>query len=524
MARKRLPLLFILLFIIFVLLVLLWTIFKQDETASQLDSTKHKVQTMELSFFIPTPIDTKLPPFNDDFIRQTIEEKFNVTMDITYKLPGYDYTNAIESLLLSNNPPDMWIDMSNDKASKFALNGVLADMTPYISPLTMPNYFKYWTNEKEIKQFHIHNKFYRLPLPYDKNSYRSYYIREDWLTKLGLEIPRSYSEYLNVLHAFTFNDPDGNHLEDTYGFSTSGNGSSISTDWPEYAKNELFYPAYMSNKKLIDMESDLNIEHVVNDILHVIQLGVVDPDWFLNQGTEHIYKAVHGKVGIVLGQTADFALDANPTSIQTLSRAIDPEANWLPFNPLGNVPLSAGISPDIPFVFSKLMADTQPQKVKKIVEILDWLASEEGYLLTHYGIENKHYTRSGNMITPLPLTPDEIIRNDFMKIWSFFTPDTPSVLGLQVINPNFTERDKEIKQFLATLPVIPKVGVALAPPIGIDVAAFRAKQNELQIKMMFFDQSGQNWPDYYQEIMDQYNGDKIIKNFEQQVIAANKEN
>jgi len=519
MIRNRL-LLFIVPLMIASIFILAWILFGPFQQSNIEDYANQGKQQLRLKLFVPAPNNVKLPDAMDDFIRQTIENQFNVRLDITYMVPGTDYNAAIEAALLANDPPDMWIGGTNDGASKLALSGVLADMTPYISPLTMPNYYKYWISEKEIKQFQIHNRFYRAPLPYDKNAYRSYYIRKDWLDHLGLDIPRNYSEYLKVLHAFTFDDPDGNGIQDTYGFTTSGNSTSLSTDWPEYAKNGLVYPAYMNNNMLVDMESDLRVGQVVDDILKVIDQSVVDPDWFLNQGTEHIDKAIQGKAGIVLGQTADFALVANPSSIQSLSQAINPLANWVPFNPLGSEPLRAGISPDVPFVFSKLAGDSHPEKLKKIVEILDWLAGEEGFLLTHYGLEKKQYERSGNKITLLAVSDEEVVKHDFMKIWSFFTPDSPSVLGLQVVNPRLTERDKEIKAFLAALPVKPKLGVALAPPIGIDVGAFRARQNELQVKMLFSDKSGKMWPTYYEEIMTKYDGNQIIKNFEKQVRSA----
>jgi len=169
-----------------------------------------------------------------------------------------------------------------------------------------------------------------------------------------------------------------------------------------------------------------------------------------------------------------------------------------------------------------MIADKEPAKIKKIVEILDWLAGEEGYLLTHYGLEGEHYERSGNTITLLPQSAENVAIYDFMKLWSFFTPEAPSVLGLQVIDPKLTARDKEIKAFLAGLPVKPKLGVALAPPIGIDVGAFRARQNELQVKMLFSDRTGSMWPTYYEEIMTKYDGKKIIKNFEDQVKSASE--
>ena len=50
-----------------------------------------------------------------------------------------------------------------------------------------------------------------------------YCIRKDWLANLGLEMPTNDREFLEVLKQFTFNDPDGNGKDDTWG--TTSNGS-----------------------------------------------------------------------------------------------------------------------------------------------------------------------------------------------------------------------------------------------------------------------------------------------------------
>ena len=43
-------------------------------------------------------------------------------------------------------------------------------------------------------------------------------IRKDWLDKLGLSVPVTLDDYYEVMKAFTFNDPDGNGVNDTYGY------------------------------------------------------------------------------------------------------------------------------------------------------------------------------------------------------------------------------------------------------------------------------------------------------------------
>lgn len=46
-------------------------------------------------------------------------------------------------------------------------------------------------------------------------------IRTDWLENLGLEMPTNLEEFAAVMHAFTYDDPDGNGLDDTIGYSFS---------------------------------------------------------------------------------------------------------------------------------------------------------------------------------------------------------------------------------------------------------------------------------------------------------------
>lgn len=504
-----------------------WQVMQQAADDKSEDSHRSTAgDELQLSVFISVPGRMEIKDESRDFVRKAIEEKFNVRLNVRYEEPGNYYDAQLTALLHANNAPDMWIVRNSDGGSKHTLDGVLADMAPYVSPLTMPNYFKYWETERELIGYQIHNQFSRAPVPYDKNAYRSYYIRKDWLDRLGLEIPATYEKYLDVLRAFTFRDPDGNGLDDTYGFSASGNGTRLSTDWPEYVKNGLAYPAFMENNRFVDMESDLRIGGVVDDIVRVLDEGVVDPDWFLNKGNEHIEKAVRGEVGVVLGETADFALDANPQSLQTRGKTVNPEANWVPFSPFGNKPLRTGVDPGYPFVFAKSTADNTPEKLVRMVEILDWLAGEEGFLLTHYGLEGEHYTRDGNSITLLDAEREQEIAEagDFLSVWSFFTPEVPSIFGLKVVNVRPTDHDMRVKEFLASLPVEEKLGTALTPPIGIDEGLFRAKQNEFQVKMLFSERSGKNWPAYRAQIMHDYDGEPILQNFESQVRKARKSN
>ncbi|TMV52990.1 extracellular solute-binding protein [Paenibacillus mesophilus] len=479
-------------------------------------------EKMPLRIFIDAQNNAMLPPEQDDFVKKTIEEKFNVKLKVEYMAPGEDYNKKINAYLTSNDPPDMWRDSNGDGGSKYALDGLLGDMSKYVTPQAMPNYFKYWVDETTLKRYQVHNQFVRAPVPYSKEIYRAWYIRKDWLDKLGLQVPKTYDDYMKVLRAFTNDDPDGNGKKDTYGFSMSAGGDGIGLDWPEYRKNGLVFASFIENGVFKDTQTDPRVEGVLNDIAKVIGEGVIDPDWFLNKATQHVDKAAQGKVGVVLGSTKDFAFDSNPQSLQSKAKAIFPNANWVPFTPFGDQPLQSGIAPGSPFLFHKTIVEKHPDKVKKITEILDWLASEEGFILTHYGQDGKHYARSGKTITLKPdaIQEDIVKKGDWLSIWDFFTPNTPNTFGLTVVDPRQTDRDRNIIKTLAAIPTAPYIGTSLAPPAGFDLAAFRKRQRELQAKAVFEDKSGKNWPSYREELMTKYNGSKLFDAYAEQIKAA----
>jgi ABC-type glycerol-3-phosphate transport system substrate-binding protein len=479
---------------------------------------------LKLHLLISGSTSSPLPASDQDFVRVMIESKFDVNLQLTVMAPDEEYNVAIARMLAANDPPDMWLNISSDGGAQHILDNVLADMNFYVTPSTMPNYFQYWIDEKELREYQVHNKFARAPLPYDDKSYRAYYIRKDWLDRLGLAIPQTYDQYVETLRAFAYEDPDGNGVDDTYGFTTYGNGTSISQEWPEYRKNGLVYPYHYENNTLVDMQTDPRVGNVVDDIRKVIDEGLVDPDWFLNTDGKHIDKAIQGKVGVILGDTADFALDSNPDSLQSRAATINPKAEWVPFNPLVNQPLQVAVSASYPFVFSNNTAGLHPEKLKKTAAILDWLAGEEGFLLTHYGLEGTHYSREGNTITlhsPSKATNAENAET-LLDIWSFFTPDRPDVLGLTVIDPLVSERDKEILQMIGQIPVYESLGTTLTPPLGVDVEDMRAAQHEMQVKMLFSDKSGHNWPAYREKLMTEHNGELILNQYENKIRSARR--
>lgn len=492
-----------------------------DSKSSNGDSKGTAKEKLELKWFINAPNTAKLPPVDKDFVKKIIDEKFNVDLKIEHMALSPDYTNKLNLKLTSGDIPDMFVSSGVD-SNKYIQDGAVADLTKYVTPETMPNYFKYWVTQDELKRFQVENVFKRAPIPWAKTQYQSYYIRKDWLDKLGLKMPETYDEMLEVMRAFTTKDPDGNGKNDTYGFTTAGNGTSIPRDFPQFYNNGLIASFMLEGDQFIDVATDIRVGKTLDDMKKFLDEKVVDPDWFLNKTGQQYEKAQQGKAGIVYSSSREFAFDNHPSSIQKKTKEVTgvQTVDWQPFHPWAKTGVFTEALPQNPFMFS---AKTSEEKIKRSIEIMDWLFSPEGFLLTHYGQEGVHYKKNGNKVEVIPdaYKRDITDNGNFLDIYGSFTPlNDYSLVGIELVDPRETDRDRQILQKLKTYKYIPSIGTNVAAPPGTNLADLRKQMNAYQVKIMFEEKDASNWPKYRQELMTKYGGKQIFEAYAQQISAA----
>lgn len=101
--------------------------------------------------------------------------------------------------------------------------------------------------------------------------------RLDWLNNLGLKEPETLDEFYDMLYAFTYNDPDGNGQNDTYGFVLS----SYTGPWDIM---QLWFGA--PNAWGIDANGDLVPTHMTEEydealkwFRQIYSEGLINPDF-----------------------------------------------------------------------------------------------------------------------------------------------------------------------------------------------------------------------------------------------------
>lgn len=225
--------------------------------------------------------------YNDCLTFQLLEEKTGCHVE--WKVPASGAkAERFNMMMASGSLPDAivydWINAPGG-AQAYIDDGIIVDITDYIDEC-MPNFSKILKENPEIKRDVVNDdgRIYTIPLiRIDKElgTYQGPVIREDWLNKLGLDIPKTPDELYNVLKAFKTQDPNGNGQADE--IPMTGNKFSGSTGieplmWPFgtitgfYLKDdEVVYGPLMPEYKEA-------LEYVVK----LFSEGLIDQDYLLN--------------------------------------------------------------------------------------------------------------------------------------------------------------------------------------------------------------------------------------------------
>lgn len=109
-----------------------------------------------------------------------------------------------------------------DLWKEYAAEGAWADLTDYVTDeyTDLNNYVgEYWTYARQ------NGRIMGVPSLSGTPSNHVVAIRQDWLNKLNLEVPKTLDDYITVMRAFTNDDPDGDGEKNTYGMGGSGTGT-----------------------------------------------------------------------------------------------------------------------------------------------------------------------------------------------------------------------------------------------------------------------------------------------------------
>ncbi|PRA03491.1 MULTISPECIES: extracellular solute-binding protein [unclassified Paenibacillus] len=219
-------------------------------------------------------------------------------------------------------------------------------------------------------------------------------MRQDWLDALNLKVPTNIDEWYTVLKAFKEQDPNGNGKPDELPF-TGNWGPGNLTKLHDFAAAFGVIGGFQLNGDKVEFGP---IQPGYRDFLETMakwyKEGLIDPEIMTNDGKAFDYKvtsnlagAYQGGVFSGMGKYFNLMRDTDPNfNVTGVPWPVSPDGtSYATFN-LENKVLSYG---------EAITASADEDKLKYIVQWMDYNYSEEGSNLFNFGIENDSYVRDG---------------------------------------------------------------------------------------------------------------------------------
>ena len=343
----------------------------------------------------------------DNWWTRYVNEKIaHLGAKISYiAIPRPQEAQLLSTMLAANNAPDISKTNEIPLLKTYLTGGGVADITGYVDRFG-PN-IKALLGPEVIEDIKYDNKLYWIPHMQNGIESRTTWIRKDWLDAVNLDTPSTPEEFYNVLKVIKEKDP-GRRGASLIPLAIPAGANNVSINpsfsnydsvglpgfikepltpeklltpipmWPEYKEafrflNRLYAEGLITDAFITDRDESLFRQNIARgDVFAFINFG------------HYPYHSAYGGLYDRLRETDAKAVLANVStfrSSKTASRMEYRETN--------------------PVYGYRFFVPASSRNVELAVKVLDFLSSEEGYLVGGLGILDQDYTMVNNVPTPI---------------------------------------------------------------------------------------------------------------------------
>jgi len=221
-------------------------------------------------------------------------------IDIEWIIIPPDQLQQRQSILVgSGDVPDV-IPMSMAQMIQWSDMGVIQHIDS-LHDRMYPN-IRNFLSDDDLKPTKYNGHTYGIMIPANRlQNPTIMVIRTDWLEKVRLPMPKTIDELYNVLRAFTFDDPDGNGQNDTYGLTGCvQNGVGFGYMWQIFSafgvQNGVHFTR-VGNQIVPDFIRP-EMRSCIEFLARLYREGILDKDCLVMNGNQVEDKGVRGIVGL----------------------------------------------------------------------------------------------------------------------------------------------------------------------------------------------------------------------------------
>ncbi|MEK3720440.1 extracellular solute-binding protein [Paenibacillus sp. FSL H8-0034] len=354
-----------------------------------------KLLAEPITFKVMT-VDSSPQIVKDAPVFKHIFDKTNVKIELE-PVPSANYDQKAQTLIATNNLPDITrIPNGKPYFNEAAKNGMFLPISDYLD--YAPNIKRLMKENKEIGKGEVNGKLYGFPLlgQWKLQLAQAPMIRMDLLKEQNLEVPKTFDDLYKVLKKLKEAYPDKipfTNREGAANLLTSmgfGMGSGF----------KIYYDPNVEGGKYVYGPSRPEFKAPLEYLNKLYKEKLLDPDYAVNTVDNMKEKLSSGR--------ALFYYDNNSFGDQFNAslKPVSPKAQFELLLPLKN---DLGQTRNLMYKKDWLHHFTINAKIKNpqaAVKFLDWMYSDEGTLITNYGIEGEHFKLEGGK----PVIMDSIMK------------------------------------------------------------------------------------------------------------------
>jgi len=400
-------------------------------SAEGASATPQEIHIKGWQYWTPATVPDN-PQYGDHYMFRVAEQKFGIYIDWT--VVGSAGQEALGLLLASGDLPDLIGEVFGPTfAQDYGRQGAFIQLEDYIAD-DAPNLTRIMQQSPAIRGQTVspdgHIYFFPRTMEALPRSWPGYQIRQDWLDKLGLEMPDTMAEFKEVLRAFRDGDPNGNGKKDEVPWTTDprvllwpwgigSRGYNNSTDM------------FVEDGKIKFGPTDPRYKQAVTEIASWYKEGLIDPEYLGQSGSQRNALVLGNLTGAILGSYAGYL-----TSFNKLYAA-DGHSDWKwvampsPQGPTGIRNMMGGHKELDPGTGAAITVSSKYPA--EITQMMDYFYGDEGRNVLYFGQEGVDW----NMVNGVPTYTDKVTKNPqnlsiaaymntyvgFISVWPSLLPD-----------------------------------------------------------------------------------------------------
>lgn len=337
----------------------------------------------EINIMAPT-FETTAPPANND-VELELEELTGKKINVNW-VPNVSYEDRMNVTLASNEIPHVMVIQGKTPGFlNSAEAGAFWELSDYLGEFEHLSQY----NEDILRNSSVNGKVYGIYRQRDIMRSTAL-IRKDWLENLDLGIPETIDDLYDVLHAFTYDDPNGSGQDDTVGLIIPTWYGSLDTLAIWFGAPNVWG---IEDNQLIPAFATDEYAEALAFTKKIVDEGLVNNDFTTLSPDDWNREMFNGNGGVII-DVYSRAMQVNNLFIDEVGTE-DPDEYFVEIT--GTIKAPDGSEYGHPtdgysgfLAISKSSVQTEDE-LREVLGFLDHLVSADGINLLNHGIEGISY-------------------------------------------------------------------------------------------------------------------------------------